>query len=208
MSPFESDIGSANDCEILPFEAHQREVAEDAIRDLLKWIGEDTGREGLLGTPGRVVRAFEEYFSGYKVDPREYLKTVFTEINGYDDMVALTHIPFISHCEHHMAPIIGEAHVAYLPRNAAVGISKLARVVEGYARRLQIQERLTTQIGKAIEEVLAPEGVIVMVEATHHCISARGIGKTGSKLVSRYMTGRFRTDPSYRQLFELKIARQ
>lgn len=116
MSPFESDIGSANDCEILPFEAHQREVAEDAIRDLLKWIGEDTGREGLLETPGRVVRAFEEYFSGYKVDPREYLKTVFTEINGYDDMVALTHIPFISHCEHHMAPIIGEAHVAYLPR--------------------------------------------------------------------------------------------
>ncbi len=178
-----------------------RSEAEAAVRTLLRWAGEDPSREGLLETPARVVRAYEEWFAGYATDPEDVLRRTFEETDGYDEMVALRDIRFESFCEHHMAPIIGRAHVAYLPRHRVIGISKLARVVDSYARRLQIQERLTAQIANAIDGVLRPRGVAVVVEATHQCMSTRGIHKTGVSMVTSRMLGAFRTNPATRREF-------
>ena len=175
--------------------------AEEAVRTLLRWAGDDPGRAGLLDTPARVARAFEEYFAGYAQDPADILRTTFDEIDGYDEMVLLTDIEFSSHCEHHMAPVVGRAHVAYLPQRRVVGISKLARLVETYARRLQIQERMTVQIADAIQEVLVPRGVAVVIEATHHCMTTRGIHKPGTTMLTSRLTGAFREDPSTRREF-------
>ncbi|HMM15466.1 MAG TPA: GTP cyclohydrolase I FolE [Parvibaculum sp.] len=182
-----------------------RSRAEAAIRDLLSWIGEDPDREGLAETPARVLRAYEEYFSGYAVAPEKFLATTFAETNGYDDMVALCGIGFVSHCEHHMAPFFGKAHVAYVPSGRVVGISKLARVVDAYARRLQIQERMTAEIASVIERTLKPKGVAVIIEATHHCMVARGVMKPGATLVTRRFNGIFEKDTEFRRLFEQRI---
>jgi GTP cyclohydrolase I len=178
-----------------------REDAEDAVRTLIRWTGEDADREGLLDTPNRVVRAWEEYFSGYREDPVEALERTFEEHEGYDEMVVLRDIRFSSHCEHHIAPIIGRAHVAYLPRRRVVGISKLARLVEIFARRLQIQEKLTAQIADTIQQVLEPRGVAVVIEAEHHCMTTRGINRPGTLMVTSRMLGGFRTDPKTRREF-------
>ena len=178
-----------------------REDAEDAVRTLIRWTGEDADREGLRDTPRRVVRAWEEYFSGYGEDPVEALERTFEEHEGYDEMVVLRDIRFASHCEHHVAPIIGRAHVAYLPRRRVVGISKLARLVDIFARRLQIQEKLTAQIADTIEQVLEPRGVAVVVEAEHHCMTTRGINRPGTLMVTSRMLGGFRTDPKTRREF-------
>ncbi|CAL76431.1 GTP cyclohydrolase I [Bradyrhizobium sp. ORS 278] len=174
---------------------------EDAIRTILTWIGEDPSREGLSETPARVARAYKSYFAGYDQNPEDYLRKTFEETAGYDEMVLLRNIPFQSHCEHHMAPIIGRAWVGYVPRNRVVGISKLARVVEAYAARLQIQERMTAEIANIIDEVLQPEGVAVVIKAAHHCISSRGVKKHGVDLTTSRMLGCFRSDPMSRQEF-------
>ena len=184
-----------------------RAEAEDAVRTLIRWAGDDPDREGLAGTPARVARAFEEYFAGYETDPDEALKRTFEEVEGYDEMVALRGIRFESHCEHHMAPIIGAAHVAYLPDRRVVGISKLARVVDIYARRLQIQEKMTVQIADTIDRVLAPKGVAVVVEAAHQCMTTRGVHKPGVTMKTSRMLGAFRDDPSTRREFLSMIAR-
>jgi len=176
-----------------------REEAEAAVRTLLRWAGEDPGREGLRGTPDRVVRSFEEFFAGYAVDPVALLERTFEETDGYDEIVLLRDIRLESYCEHHMVPIIGRAHVAYLPHRRVVGISKLARVVDAYAKRLQLQEKLTAQIANVIAEVLQPRGVAVMIEAAHQCMSTRGIHKPGSSMVTSRMLGAFRDDPSTRR---------
>jgi GTP cyclohydrolase I len=181
--------------------APTRAEAERAVRTLLEWAGDDPEREGLAGTPDRVVRAFEEYFSGYRVDPVELLQRTFEETDGYDEMVVLKDIPFESHCEHHLAPIIGKAHVAYLPDRRVVGISKLARLVEAYAKRLQIQEKMTAQIANTLDEVLQPKGVAVVIEAAHQCMTTRGIHKPGVAMVTSRMLGAFRADPSTRREF-------
>lgn len=178
-----------------------REEAEAAVRTLLRWIGEDPDREGLQETPHRVVKAFQEHFKGYLVDPADILRKTFEEVEGYDEMVILKDISFESHCEHHMAPIIGRAHVAYLPVRRVVGISKLARLVEAFAKRLQIQERMTAQIADAIQEVLQPRGVGVVIEATHHCMTTRGIHKPGSLMVTSRLLGEFKTNPETRREF-------
>ena len=185
-----------------------RREAEQAVRVLLGWTGDDVDREGLMDTPKRVVRAFEEWFSGYAVDPYEFLSRTFREVNGYDEIVALTHIDFNSHCEHHVAPIIGKAHVAYLPRDKVVGISKLARVVDAYARRLQVQEKLTAQIAECISTVLEPRGVAVVVEAAHECMTTRGIGKRNVSMVTSQMLGIFRDDARARAEFLAMIDRR
>ncbi len=174
---------------------------EDAIRTILTWIGEDPSREGLSETPARVARAYKSYFAGYEQNPEDYLRKTFEETAGYDEMVLLRNIPFQSHCEHHMAPIIGRAWVGYVPRSRVVGISKLARVVEAYASRLQIQERMTAEIANIIDEVLQPQGVAVVIKAAHHCISSRGVKKHGVDLTTSRMLGCFRTDPMTRQEF-------
>lgn len=174
---------------------------EQAVRTILHWIGENPDREGLLETPGRVARAYKSYFSGYEQNPEEYLRKTFEETAGYDEMVLLRNIPFQSHCEHHMAPIVGHAWVGYVPKTRVVGISKLARVVEAFANRLQIQERLTAEIANVIERVLQPQGVAVVLKASHHCISARGVKKHGVDLTTSRMLGCFRTDPMSRQEF-------
>ena len=174
---------------------------EDAIRTILTWIGEDPSREGLSETPARVARAYKSYFAGYDQNPEEYLRKTFEETAGYDEMVLLRNIPFQSHCEHHMAPIIGRAWVGYVPRSRVVGISKLARVVEAYASRLQIQERMTAEIANIIDEVLQPQGVAVVIKAAHHCISSRGVKKHGVDLTTSRMLGCFRNDPMSRQEF-------
>lgn len=176
-----------------------REEAEEAVRVLLRWAHEDPAREGLLDTPERVVRAYEEFFSGYEVDPVEFLKRTFEETDGYDEIVVLRDIRIESHCEHHILPIIGKAHVAYLPGRRVVGISKLARVVEAYAKRLQIQEKLTAQIANTINEVLQPRGVAVVIEAEHHCMSTRGVHKPGVGMVTSHMLGAFRDDAATRR---------
>jgi GTP cyclohydrolase I len=176
-----------------------REEAEAAVRVLIQWAGDDPSREGLLGTPSRVVRAYEEFFSGYDSDPVELLQRTFAETDGYDEMVVLKDIRFESHCEHHLAPIIGKAHVAYLPDRRVVGISKLARLVELYAKRLQIQEKMTAQIANTLEEVLRPKGVAVVIEAAHQCMTTRGVHKPGVAMVTSRMLGAFRTDPSTRR---------
>lgn len=178
-----------------------RKQAEDAVRTLLLWAGEDTRREGLRDTPHRVARAYEDWFSGYKVDPVKFLKRTFEEVEGYDEMIVLRDIPFESHCEHHMAPIIGQAHVGYLPRNKVVGISKLARVVEAFARRFQVQEKLTAQIANCIWDVLQPKGVGVVIEATHQCMTTRGIRKNDVSMVTSQMVGTFRKDARTRAEF-------
>ena len=178
-----------------------RDDAEQAVRTLIQWAGDDPAREGLLDTPGRVVRAYEEYFQGYNADPEEILKRTFEEVEGYDEMVLLRDIRFESHCEHHMAPIIGKAHVAYLPKNRVVGISKLARVVELYAQRLQIQEKMTAQIAGAINDVLQPDGVAVIIEAAHQCMTCRGVHKPGVTMVTSKMLGAFRENQATRREF-------
>jgi len=178
-----------------------REEAEEAVKVLLRWAGDDPAREGLLDTPGRVVRAYEEHFAGYHEDPMEYLQRTFEEVNGYDEMVVLRDIRFESHCEHHMLPIIGHAHVAYLPNKRVVGISKLARLVEVFAKRLQIQEKMTAQIATTLDEVLAPKGVGVVIEAAHQCMTTRGIHKPGVTMVTSHMLGGFRDDPMTRREF-------
>ena len=167
----------------------------------MRWAGDDPDREGLLDTPGRVVRAYDEWFQGYDVDPLEYLKRTFEEVGGYDEMVVLRNIPFESYCEHHVAPIIGKAHVGYIPTDRVVGISKLARVVHGYAKRLQVQEKLTAQIAKAIIEALQPQGVAVVIEASHQCMTTRGVLTHGVTMVTSQMLGLFRRDPRTRQEF-------
>ncbi|MDE2334875.1 MAG: GTP cyclohydrolase I FolE [Rhodospirillales bacterium] len=176
-----------------------REEAEQAVRTLLRWAGDDPTREGLAATPGRVVRAYEEYFRGYAEDPVSLLATTFEETDGYDEIVLLRDIRFESTCEHHMAPIIGQAHVAYLPHRRVVGISKLARLVDAYAKRLQIQEKMTAQIANTIAEVLQPRGVAVIVEAQHQCMTTRGVHKPGSMLVTSRMLGAFRDSPETRR---------
>lgn len=178
-----------------------RQEAETAVRTLIRWAGDDPDREGLVGTPDRVVRAWEEFFKGYDEDPRDILARTFEEIEGYDEMVVLKDIRFESHCEHHILPIIGLAHVAYLPKRRVVGISKLARLVEAYAKRLQIQEKMTAQIAGAIDEVLQPDGVAVVIEAAHQCMTTRGIHKPGSTMVTSRMLGGFRTDQKTRREF-------
>ena len=172
-----------------------------AFRDILRWIGEDPDRDGLKDTPARMIRAYREYFAGYETDPEEALRTTFTEVDGYDEMIVLRGVTFESHCEHHLAPIVGRAWVGYLPDRRVVGISKLARIVDIYARRLQIQERLTAQIANAIESVLKPRGVAVVVKATHHCMMSRGVRRHGADLVTSRMLGVFRDQPITRSEF-------
>ena len=178
-----------------------RAEAEAAVKTLIEWAGDDPAREGLKGTPARVTRAFEEYFSGYDIDPVELLQRTFEETDGYDEMVVLRDIRFESHCEHHLAPIIGKAHVAYLPQKRVVGISKLALLVEVYAKRLQIQEKMTAQIANTLDEVLQPKGVAVVIEAAHQCMTTRGVHKPGVAMVTSRMLGAFRTDASTRREF-------
>ena len=178
-----------------------REEAEEAVRTLIRWAGDDPARDGLLGTPDRVVRAYEEYFAGYDEDPQDLLGRTFDETEGYDEIVVLKDIPFASHCEHHIAPMIGKAHVAYIPDKRVVGISKMARLVEAYARRLQIQEKLTAQIANTMEDVLQPKGVAVVVEAYHECMTTRGIDKPGVSLVTSRMLGAFRDNLATRREF-------
>jgi GTP cyclohydrolase I len=184
-----------------------RSEAEEAVRTLLRWAGDDPGRAGLLETPARVAKAYGEFFKGYAQDPADILRKTFDEIDGYDEIVLLKDIEFSSHCEHHIAPIVGRAHVAYLPEHRVVGISKLARLVEAYAKRLQIQERMTVQIADAIQEVLMPRGVAVVIEATHHCMTTRGIHKPGTSMMTSRLTGIFREDPSTRREFFALIGR-
>jgi len=179
----------------------ERSDIEQAFRKVLRWIGEDPDRDGLRETPARLVRAYQEYFSGYRQDPEQILRKTFEETDGYDEMVVLRGIPFESHCEHHVAPIIGRAWVAYVPDRRVVGISKLARVVEAYARRLQIQERLTAQIANAVDQVLKPQGVGVVIKAAHHCMSSRGVHMHGTDMVTSRMLGCFRDNPMTRQEF-------
>jgi GTP cyclohydrolase IA len=184
-----------------PSDRPDRAEVEAAIRTLIEWTGDDPDRDGLAETPSRVARAFEEFFAGYGQDPIEILQKTFEEIEGYDEMIALRGIRFESHCEHHMAPIIGQAWVAYVPNGRVVGISKLARVVEVYARRLQIQEKMTAQIANTINDVLKPQGVGVIIKASHHCMTTRGVNKPESDLVTSRMLGCFRDNPLTRQEF-------
>ena len=178
-----------------------REQALEAVRTLIRWAGDDPDREGLVGTPERVVKSYLEYYGGYDVDPIDLLQRTFEEVDGYDEMVLLRDIPFESHCEHHLAPIIGKAHVAYMPRNRVIGISKLVRVVEAYARRLQIQEKMTAQIANTINEVLEPKGVAVVIEAAHQCMTTRGVHRPGVAMVTSRMLGLFRKDARTRREF-------
>ncbi|MEM7608809.1 MAG: GTP cyclohydrolase I FolE [Myxococcota bacterium] len=185
-----------------------REEAEEAVRTLLRWAGDDPEREGLLGTPDRVARAYEEFFAGYGEDPVEILSRTFEETAGYDELIVLRDIRLESHCEHHLVPILGVAHVAYLPSKRVVGISKLARVVETYAKRLQIQEKLTAQIADAINAALQPRGVAVVIEAAHQCMTTRGVRKPGVEMVTSRMLGVFRDNAETRREFFSLIARK
>jgi GTP cyclohydrolase I len=175
--------------------------AEEAVRTLIRWAGDDPTREGLRGTPDRVVRAYREFFGGYDLDPQAVLKRTFEETDGYDEMIVLKDMRFESHCEHHLAPIIGRAHIAYLPKRRVVGISKLARLLDVYAKRLQIQEKLTAQIANTLNDVLQPRGVAVVIDAAHQCMTTRGVHKPGTSMVTSRMLGAFRTDPSTRREF-------
>ena len=178
-----------------------QDQAEEAVRTLIRWAGDDPGREGLLGTPERVVRAYREFFRGYDQDPNAVLKRTFEETDGYDEMIVLKDMRFESHCEHHIAPIIGRAHIAYLPHHRVVGISKLARLLDCYAKRLQIQEKMTAQIANTLQEVLQPRGVAVVIDASHQCMTTRGVHKPNTSMVTSRMLGAFRTDPSTRREF-------
>jgi len=182
-------------------ERPSRDEAEDAVRTLIRWAGDDPAREGLLGTPDRVVRAWREFFRGYEQDPHAILKRTFQETDGYDEMIVLRDMRFESHCEHHLAPIIGRAHIAYLPHHRVVGISKLARLLDCFAKRLQIQEKMTAQIANTLQEVLQPRGVAVVIDASHQCMTTRGVHKPGTSMVTSRMLGAFRTDPSTRREF-------
>ncbi len=184
-----------------------RSEAETAVRTLLRWLGENPDREGLRATPGRVAKAYEEYFAGYRTDPIEYLRRTFREVDGYDEMIVLRDISFESHCEHHLAPIIGKVQVGYLPDRKVVGISKLARVVETFSKRLQVQEAMTAQIANCINDVLKPKGVGVVVEGVHHCMTTRGIHKPGVAMMTSCLLGDFRSDPRTRAEF-LNIIRR
>ena len=184
-----------------------RDEALEAVRTLIRWAGDDPDREGLLETPDRVTRAYGEFFAGYAQDPRDILAKTFSEVEGYDDMIVMNDIRFESHCEHHLAPIIGKAHVGYLPDKRVVGISKLARLVDLYARRLQIQEKMTVQIADTLQEVLQPRGVAVVVEASHQCMTTRGVHKPGAALVTSRMLGVFRDDPTTRREFLAIVGR-
>jgi len=184
-----------------------RQEAEAAVRTLILWAGDDPKREGLRDTPARVARAYEEFFAGYGQDPAEILKRTFSEVEGYDEMIVMSDIRFESHCEHHMVPIIGKAHVGYLPDKRVVGISKLARLVEVYARRLQVQEKMTVQIADTLQEILHPRGVAVVIEAAHQCMTTRGVHKPGVGLITSRMVGAFRDDPSTRREFLAVIGR-
>ena len=181
--------------------------AEEAVRTLIRWAGDDPGREGLLDTPRRVVKSYREFFSGYEADPAEILTRTFSETDGYDEMIVLKDIRFESHCEHHMAPIIGRAHIAYLPRKRVVGISKLARLLDCYAKRLQIQEKLTAQIANTLNEELQPRGVAVVIDASHQCMTTRGVHKAGTSMVTSRMLGSFRDDADTRRDFLGMIGR-
>lgn len=178
-----------------------REEVEAAFRTIIRWAGDDPNRQGLIETPARAARAFREYFSGYDQDPIQILNKTFDETAGYEEMVILRGISFESHCEHHLAPIVGQAWVAYVPNGRVVGLSKLARVVDAYAKRLQIQERMTSEIAAAVQEVLKPQGVGVVIKATHHCMSSRGIHKVGSEMITSCMLGCFRDNAITRQEF-------
>ena len=194
LTCIESDAG-------MTLHSPTREEAEAAFRTIIRWAGDDPDRDGLAKTPVRLARAFKEYFSGYAVDPTQMLSTTFEETDGYDEMIVLRGIPFESHCEHHVAPIIGRAWVAYVPTGRVVGISKLARVVEAYAKRLQIQEKMTAQIANTIQDVLQPQGVGVVLKANHHCMSTRGIHKHDTDMVTSRMLGCFRDNAVTRQEF-------
>ena len=180
--------------------------AEAAVRTLIRWAGDDPAREGLVDTPARVARSYRELFAGYEVDPRDYLERTFEEVGGYDELVVLKDIRFVSFCEHHMLPVVGKAHVGYLPTDRVVGISKLARVVRGYARRLQIQEKMTAEIARAVHEVLRPEGVGVVIEAEHSCMTMRGVDVPGASLITSHLIGVVRDDPRTREEF-MRLAR-
>ncbi len=211
MSPYDNNVmpnaavlegpGGAPGSNLRP----SRSEAEDAVRTLIRWAGDDPAREGLLDTPARVARAYEELFVGYHQDPSEILSTTFAETENYGDMVLLKDIKFESTCEHHMLPVIGVAHVAYIPRDRVVGISKLARLVHLYAKRLQIQEKMTSQIAQAIEDALAPKGVAVVIDAVHECMTNRGVHTHGSSLVTRRFVGSFETDVALRKDFMAAI---
>lgn len=201
LKPTDATVRAADGIPAAPGNRPTQAEAEEAVRTLLRWAGDDPTREGLLGTPDRVARSYKEFFAGYAVDPVELLQRTFEETDGYDEMVVLRDIRFESHCEHHLAAIIGKAHVAYLPRQRVVGISKLARVVEVYAKRLQIQEKMTAQIANTIEQVLQPLGVAVVIEAAHQCMTTRGVHKPGVTMVTSRMLGAFRDDPATRREF-------
>ena len=181
--------------------------AEAAVRTLIEWAGDDPDREGLRETPSRVARSYAELFAGYEANPRDYLERTFEEVGGYDELVVLRDIPVVSFCEHHMLPVLGHAHVGYLPTNRVVGISKLARVVHGFARRLQIQEKLTAEIAHAIDEILEPKGVGVVIEAEHSCMTLRGVNTVGSHMITSHLTGAIRDDARTRQEF-LRLTRR
>jgi len=185
----------------VPTKKPNRKEAEAAVRTLIRWAGDDPTRDGLVDTPARVVRAYEEYFCGYSEEPKKILGKSFDETEGYDEIVVLKDINFSSHCEHHIAPILGRAHIAYLPSSRVVGISKLARLVETFGRRLQIQEKMTAQIANALDQALKPKGVAVVIEASHECMTTRGINKPGVNMVTSTMLGAFREDPSTRREF-------
>jgi GTP cyclohydrolase I len=191
---------------IFPSNRPTVEEAEAAVRTLIQWAGDDPTREGLVDTPGRVTRSYRELFMGYEVDPRGYLERTFEQVGGYDQLVVLRDIRFVSFCEHHMLPVVGRAHVGYLPTDRVVGISKLARVVNGFARRLQIQEKLTAEIGHAIDEVLKPLGVGVVIEAEHSCMTLRGVNTPGASLTTSHLLGVIRDDPKTREEF-LRLTR-
>ena len=193
-----TDPVSTDPTALPPVSAHE---AEAAVRTLIRWAGDDPDREGLLDTPGRVTRSYKELFAGYEIEPRQYLERTFEEVGGYDQMVVLKDIRFVSFCEHHMLPVVGVAHVGYLATNRVVGISKLARVVRGYARRLQIQEKMTAEIATAIQEVLQPAGVGVVIEAEHSCMTLRGVDVPGASLTTSTLLGVIRDDPRTRKEF-------
>lgn len=196
----EFDIAMVSSCDVETDEAHlPKSPVEQAVRTLIRAAGDDPDREGLRDTPARVARAYGEWFSGYAVDPKALLQRVFTDAEGYEETVLLRDIPFVSTCEHHLAPIMGKAHVAYRPNGRVVGISKLSRLVDAFARRLQLQERLTNQVARAIDEVLQPSGVAVIIEASHGCMTTRGVNQHGVSMVTKCWLGDFKTDPDLRR---------
>jgi GTP cyclohydrolase I len=197
MRAFGSSLVSAKPAAARPSQTE----AEQAIRTLIRWTGDDPDREGLIETPSRVARAYKEWFAGYDQNPEEFLQRTFQEVAGYDEMVLLRNVRFVSHCEHHMAPIIGRVHIGYLPNNRVIGISKLARLVEVYAKRLQIQERITAEIADTLDRVLEPQGVAVVIEATHGCMTSRGVSQSEATMVTSRMLGVFRDHPVTRQEF-------